>query len=57
MFLAGVLVFMSVSCTDATEIIKGLDSNPDLNEEARIGLTETVKAATEGTCSWDANVI
>lgn len=51
------MVYMSVSCIDATEIIKGLDSNPNLNPEARIGLTETIKAATEGTCYWDENVI
>lgn len=53
------MVYMSVSCTDATEIIKGVNMNPDLNEEARIGLIMMIKAATEDRdrCAWDENVI
>lgn len=50
---------MSISCTDATEIIKGVNMNPDLNEETRVGLIMTIKAATEDEefCTWDENVI
>ena len=48
------LLYADISCTDATDIIRRLDTHQRISNEVKVEIVETLKEATPH-CSWDAN--
>ena len=49
-----ILLYSSLSCTDADSIMLRMKNNENLNNEVRIELVEAVKESTP-ECYWDAH--
>jgi len=49
-----ILLYSSLSCTDADSIMLRMKNNENLNNEVRIELVEAVKDSTP-ECYWDAH--
>ena len=49
-----ILLYSSLSCTDADSIMLRMKNNENLNNEGRIELVEAVKESTP-ECYWDAH--
>jgi hypothetical protein len=49
-----VLLYSSLSCSDADAIMLRMRNNENLNNEVRIELIEVMKESTPD-CYWDAN--
>jgi len=49
-----VLLYSSLSCSDADAIMLRMKNNENLNNEVRIELIEVMKESTPD-CYWDAN--
>lgn len=49
-----ILLYSTLSCSDADSIMLRMRSNEDLNNQVRIELVEVLKESTP-ECYWDAN--
>ena len=49
-----ILLYSGILCTDATDMIRRIDANKNVNVIIRTEVIETVKEATP-ECNWDAN--
>ena len=49
-----ILLYSSLSCSDADAIMLRMKNNEDLNNEVRIELIEVMKESSPD-CYWDAN--
>jgi len=50
-----VLLYSSLSCSDADAIMLRMRNNENLNNEVRIELIEVMKESTPDCYPWDAN--
>jgi len=48
------LLYASIACQDATEMIGRVKANEDMSKIIRTEIVETLKEATPH-CNWDAN--
>ena len=48
------LLYSSMHCTDAVDLINRVDANESVDQIIRTEVIETVKEATP-ECNWDAN--
>ena len=48
------LLYSTIHCTDATDIIRRLDAHQHIANEIKVEIVATLKEATPH-CPWDAN--
>ena len=49
-----VLLYASLNCTDAKDIIRGVEASKSISQIIQAEVVETVKETTP-ECNWDAN--
>ena len=51
------LLYTSLSCSDARELISRIEGNENLSDSIKVELVETIKDGVQERdfCNWDAN--
>ena len=47
------LLYSGIHCTDASDMIRRIDANQNMDNQVKVKLIEVIQEATPG-CNWDA---
>jgi hypothetical protein len=48
------LLYSGIHCTDASDMIRRIDANQNMDNQVKVELIEVIQEATP-ECKWDAN--